>query len=78
MVNQGVWHNLFAPYGKTTQPMRRQLNGTISVWFYYQALDIHPLDSRPKIEPRKPRYKNKTYKNIKPLSWKQMNQLFFQ
>jgi hypothetical protein len=62
---------------KSTLQIRKHLDGTISAWSHNKELDIHSIDSREKQEPRKPVYKSKTYKNIKPLSWKKMNQLFF-
>ena len=62
---------------KSTLQIRKHLDGTISAWSYNKELDIHSIDSREKQEPRKPVYKSKTYKNIKPLSWKKTNSLFF-
>jgi len=62
---------------KSTLKIRKHLDGSISAWSHDKELEIHAIDSRQKQEPRKPIYKKKTYKNIKPLSWKQMNQLFF-
>jgi len=62
---------------KSTLKIRKHLDGTISAWSHDKELEIHAIDSRQKQEPRKPIYKKKTYKNMKPLSWKQMNQLFF-
>jgi transposase InsO family protein len=62
---------------KSTLQIRKHLDGTISAWSHNKELDIHPINSRLKQEPKKPVYKSKTYKNIKPLSWKKTNPLFF-
>ena len=62
---------------KNTLQIRKHLDGTISAWSHHKELDIHPIVSRQKQELRKTVYKKKTYKNIEPLSWKKMNQLFF-
>ena len=62
---------------KSNLIIRKHLDGTISAWSHDKELEIYAIDSRKKQEPRKPIYKKKTYKNMKPLSWKKTNQLFF-